>query len=159
MSERQPDPEGLLEAIGRFEVEVGPVRSLGAMAAGERRVVEITGGRAAGLLAGEILPGGADWQWLRSDGITEISAHYVVQTDAGALVEIHSDGYRHGPAQVMARLAAGAAVDRSEYYFRTALRFALVSADPRLARLNGLLGVGVGQRQAGRVLLDIFTLR
>ena len=77
----------------------------------------------------------------------------------GDRVEIRSEGYRHGPAEVMERLAAGEPVDPSRYYFRTALRFATASADPGLARLNGLIGFAVGARQAGRVLLDVYLLR
>ena len=77
---------------------------------------------------------------------------------ARLIVEIRSDGYRHGPAEVMQRLAAGERVDPSLYYFRTVLRFATASAEPGLARLNGLLGCAIGERQAGAVLLDVFVL-
>lgn len=159
-SENRADALGLrTEAAGRFEVEVGALQSLGSMATGERRVVAITGGRAHGLLAGKILPGGADWQWVRADGITEISAHYVVRTADGDLVEVHSDGYRHGPPEVMARLAAGEGVDPSLYYFRTTLRFATASGRPDLARLNGLLAIGVGERRARQVVIHLHLVR
>jgi hypothetical protein len=159
MTGARPQAGASLESIGRFEVEVGEVRSLGSMAAGERRVVAITGGCARGLLEGEILTGGADWQWLRSDGVTEICAQYVLRTKLGELVEIRSDGYRHGPPEIMARLAAGESVDPSLYYFRTSIRFATAAPRPELASLNGLLGIGIGERRARQVLLETFVLR
>ena len=152
------------ELLFRIECDVGPVSSLGKMASGERRVVAIDGGRVlpatpGGALTGRILPGGADWQWVRSDGITEIAAHYIVATDGGDQIEIHSDGYRHGPAQVMARLGRGEPVAPTEYYFRTAVRFHTASADPQLSRLNGLVAFALGERRAAQVLLGIYALR
>jgi hypothetical protein len=144
--------------------DVGRVETLGAMAQGERRVVAITGGRIVparegGALAGSILPGGADWQWVRSDGITEIAAHYVAQTDSGERIEIDSRGYRHGPPDVMQRLAFGEPVAPSEYYFRTAITFRTASRLQELARLNGIVALAIGERHAGQVLLQVFALR
>lgn len=154
----------------RIEAEVGAIESLGVMATGERRVVAINGGSVssrrppAGVdlgafeLEGRLLPGGADWQWVRSDGITEIAAHYVIQTNSGDHIEVQSNGYRHGPADVMRRLAAGAAVAAHEYYFRTAVTFRTAAVRSELNRLNGLLAIAVGERRARAVLLDIYTV-
>ena len=156
--------EPSFDLLFRVECDVGPLESLGAMAGGERRVVSITGGRIipaapGSAMAGRILPGGADWQWVRTDGITEIHAHYVVQADTGDRIEVDSQGYRHGPPEVIARLVRGEAVDPREYYFRTAVRFRTASAHPELARLNGVLAVALGERRAAQVLLGIYALR
>ncbi len=142
--------------LSEFVVELAPVQSLGLMAAGERRVVPITGGTASGSLAGTILPGGADWQWLRTDGITEISAHYVLRNDAGDLIEVQSEGLRHGPPAVMERLASGAAVDAAQYYFRTAIR--LRTASSTWARLNKMLAIASGARMAQAVRLQVYEV-
>lgn len=154
----------------RIEAEVGAVEHLGVMASGERRVVAINGGSvssrrppagvsAAALeLEGKLLPGGADWQWVRSDGITEIAAHYVIETTLGERIEVQSNGYRHGPADVMRRLAAGAAVAGHEYYFRTAVTFRTAAVRPELSRLNGVLAIAVGERRARAVLLEIHAV-
>ena len=56
--------------------------------------------------------GGVDWQWLRSDGVIEIAAHYVIRADDGGLIEVRSDGLRHGSAEVLAQLARGETVPR-----------------------------------------------
>jgi hypothetical protein len=158
------DPQTLLQPLLRVEADVGRIESLGAMAQGERRVVAITGGRIAALrddslLDGAILPGGADWQWVRSDGITEIAAHYVAETRRGERIEIDSRGYRHGPPDAMARLARGEPVAPHEYYFRTAITFRTASGAPELARLNGLVAVAAGERRAAQVLLTVYELR
>lgn len=147
----------------RVECDVGEIRSLGQMPMGERRVVSIDGGRilpaqAGGAPAGAILAGGADWQWIRSDGIAEIAAHYTVLTDDGDHIEVDSSGYRHGPPEVIARLARGDAVAASEYYFRTAMRFRTNSARPQVQRLNGVLAFAIGERRPAQVLLSVYEL-
>ncbi len=53
-------------------------------------------------------------------------------------------GFRHGPAEVMARLARGEAVDPAEYYFRIQASFS--TSAPRYAWLNGVLAIGLGHR-------------
>jgi Protein of unknown function (DUF3237) len=142
--------------LSDFVLELAPVQSLGLMAAGERRMVAITGGIASGTLAGTIVCGGADWQWLRADGITEISAHYLLRTDTGDLIEVQSEGLRHGPPEVMARLAAGDAVDPAEYYFRTAIRLRTASA--AWSRLNKMLALASGARMAQAVRLQVYEV-
>ena len=74
-------------------------------------------------LNGRILPGGADWQIIRTDGVADLKARYTIETEAGARILVPSDGLRHGPPEVIARLARGETVDPSLYYFRTAMRF------------------------------------
>src|SRR3954452_20138951 len=112
-----------LETVLVVEASVGPVVSRGPAPAGRRRVVAILGGTVEGDgIRGEIVPGGEDWQTLRADGVLEIEAHYVVRLEDGALVEILSQGYRHGPPEVMERLARGESVRADEYFFRTLMR-------------------------------------
>jgi Protein of unknown function (DUF3237) len=160
----QPGLQPEFELLFRVHCDVGPIQSLGSVAGVERRVVPILGGMVTAAetnsaLSGRILPGGADWQWVRSDAITEISAHYVIQTGSGDAIEVESRGVRHGPPEVMARLARGETVDATRYYFRTAVRFRTASQHPAVARLNGLVSFALGQRQATQVLLGIYALK
>jgi Protein of unknown function (DUF3237) len=149
-------PPGLL-LMARVCCDVGAVQSLGTTAAGERRWVPLTGGTVSGPeLQGRIVEGGADWQLLREDGVLEISAHYVVATDDGAFIEVGSKGLRHGPPEAMARLARGEPVAAGDYFFRTAMRFA--TGHPAWRHLNKVMALGVGQREAGRVLLDVYRI-
>ena len=144
--------------MARVTCEVGPLVSLGAPAKhGERRYVPLAGGSVSGPeLNGSVLPGGTDWQVQRADGATDISAHYVIQTDDGALIEVQSDGVRHGPPEVMARLARGEVVAADAYYFRTVMR--LTTGHPNWLHLNKLLALAYGQREASRVLLDVWRV-
>ena len=50
---------------------------------------------------GTIVPGGADWQYVRADGVTVVEASYLLRTDDEVLIEVHNRGIRHGPAEIM----------------------------------------------------------
>ena len=150
-------PAPALLPMTQIRCEVGALVTLGATPAGERRYVPLGGGSARGPeLDGELVEGGIDWQVLRSDGVLEIAAHYVIRTTDGALVEVQSNGLRHGPADVMERLARGEAVAREAYFFRTLMRF--TTGSPAWQHLNRVMAIAVGQREARTVLLDVYRL-
>ena len=152
-----PVPPPLLP-MARLVCEVGPAISLGGPAKhGERRFVPILGDTVRGPeLNGTLLDGGVDWQVQRADGATDFSAHYVNRTDDGALIEVQSDGLRHGPPEVMARLARGEAVPPQDYFFRTLLR--LTTGHPAWLHLNKLMVLAAGQRERSRVTLDLWRI-
>lgn len=120
-----------------------------------RRMIPLLGGTVSGSLTGKIVPGG-DWQTSFPDGRLEIAAHYALDIDGHGLVEIQSNGVRHGAPEVLAQLARGEEVEASRYYFRTAIRFRTAAAG--LLRLNAVLGISTGERRRDRVLLDIFEV-
>ena len=73
------------------EVQIGPRTPLGASALGERFIVPILGGRFDGpRLRGTVLPGGADRQLLRPDGVKELDALYEMQTDDGSVITVRN---------------------------------------------------------------------
>jgi hypothetical protein len=151
-----PPPPALLP-MARVRCDVGPLVSLGAAAYGERRYVPLGGGTVEGPeLNGLIVEGGVDWQVHRADGVLDIAAHYVIRTVDGALVEVQSNGMRHGPPEVMARLGRGEVVARDEYFFRTVMR--LQTGHPAWLHLNRVIAIAVGQREASRVILDVYRL-
>ena len=86
----------------------------------------------------------------------EINAHYVIAAADAAFVEVTSNGLRHGPPAVRARLARGEAVDPGEYFLRTLMRF--VTGHPAWTHLNKVMALAVGQREAGQVLLDVWRI-
>jgi hypothetical protein len=63
---------------------------------------------------------------------------------------------RHGPADVMQRLAQGEPVDPSEYYFRTVASF--VTSAPRYAWLGAIIAVGIGHRYPTGPLYHLFEI-
>lgn len=145
-----------LELLMQLAVDVGEVVTMGEGPLGERRVVGILGGTFEGpALGGEILPG-ADWQLARSDGVLEIDARYALRERTGGTVQVLSQGYRHGPAEVLAALGRGEAVDPASYFFRTVMRFE--TGAPHLAWLNRTIAVATGERRARQVLLKAFAL-
>ena len=156
MSINLPAPP-LLVPMCQVRCEVGALVSLGAAKHGERRYVPLGGGIVQGPeLNGTLVEGGVDWQVNRADGALEIAAHYVIRSDDGALIEVQSDGLRHGQPEVMARLARGEAVARDEYFFRTVVRY--TTGAPAWLHLNRTLALAVGQRDAAAVRLDFYRI-
>ncbi len=146
-----------LEFIFEAHVTVDKPQELGDIAKGGRRIVPITGGDFAGpALRGTVLPGGADWQILRGDGVAELEARYTLRTDDGALVYVRNHALRHGPAEVMAALAAGRAVAPESYYFRGTTFFETGAA--RYAWLSKHIIVCTGDRDSARVNLKFYKL-
>lgn len=144
------------EFLMQLAVDVGEPVSMGEAPQGERRVVAILGGRFEGpALRGAILPG-ADWQLMRRDGVLEIDARYALRDERGGIVQVLSQGYRHGPPGVLAALGRGEAVDPAGYFFRTVMRFE--TGDAQLAWLNRVIAVATGERHARQVLLRAHAL-
>jgi hypothetical protein len=143
--------------IFTIEAELEAIMSLGQTPSGERRIIGILGGPVRGpKLNGRVLPGGADWQIIRSDGAADIQARYTIETDKGGRILVNSDGIRHGPPEVLAALARGEAVDPARYYFRTVMRFE--TADPEAAWLNRILAIARGERLPRAVKLDVYEV-
>jgi hypothetical protein len=146
------------EFLCRIEVTLEPVRDLGETPLGRRRIIGITGGKFAGpRLAGRILPGGADWQVIRGDGVAYLDARYTLETADGALIYVNNKGYRHGPKEVIERLARGEEVDPALYYMRATPWFE--TAAPAYAWLNRAICVATGARRAAAVELDFYEVK
>jgi hypothetical protein len=142
--------------ILHVQAELADILQFGATPIGERRVINILGGTVTGKLTGKILPGGADWQFIRADGAAHVEARYTIQSDSGALVLVNSEGVRHGPPEVLARLMTGEVVDPQLYYFRTCMRFE--TGDKELDWLNRIIAIARGQRTKNAVILDVYEV-
>ena len=146
-----------LELIFAAEVSVSPPLDCGDVGKGMRRIVPITGGEFSGPnIRGKVLPGGADWQVLRSDGTAELEARYTLRTDEGVLIYVRNHGLRHGPPDVVAALAAGRPVHPARYYFRGATFFE--TSDARYAWLTKHIIVCTGERESAAVKLRFFKM-
>ncbi len=145
------------QPIFTIHAELETITSLGHTPYGERRVIGILGGKVSGpKLNGRILRGGADWQIIRSDGAADIKARYTIETEAGALIMVTSEGLRHGPPDVMEKLTRGDNVDPRHYYFRTVMRFE--TSDTAVDWLNRILAIARGQREPRAVRLDVYEV-
>ncbi|WP_440071640.1 DUF3237 domain-containing protein [Streptosporangium sp. OZ121] len=146
-----------LEHLATFTVKLDPILELGGTHWGRRRVINIVGGSFDGpRFSGVVLPGGADWQVVHADGMASVDTRYTLRTHDGAHLYLSTSGVRHGPAEVMARLARGEPVDPSEYYFRLFCRFE--TGDERYLWLNRTLAVGKAGRLPDAVRYDAYTL-
>jgi Protein of unknown function (DUF3237) len=147
-----------LQSLFKAEIALAKPQELGDTPQGRRRIIGITGGRFSGeRLSGRVLPGGADWQVIRADGVADLDARYTLETADGALIYVRNRGYRHGPAEVLSRLAAGEAVDPSLYYMRTTPMFE--TGDARYAWLNRIVCVATGARRPSAVELEVFEIK
>ena len=151
-------PRPTLEHVTDLAVEAGEVRHLGAVRSGVRRIIPIVGGTMSGpLLNGRVVGHGADWQTVRGDGAAELDARYLLETDDGAEIELVDRGVRHGPPEVIRRLAAGEVLPGEDYYLRSAIR--LETGDERYAWVNSTLFVGAGMRTAQGVTISVYAVR
>ena len=96
MMSNPPICEFLYEAI----VDIADVQNLGQSLQGQRFIVNILGGEFNGpCLKGKVLPGGADRQLLRPDGVKELDALYEIQTDDGTVITVHNQVVVDMPTQ------------------------------------------------------------
>jgi hypothetical protein len=146
------DAPDTLQAEFVFEVraELSPAIVNGETSDGRRLAIPITGGDFTGEdIRGEVLAGGADYQLVRADGVTEVHAVYMIRTDDGALINVVNDGIIVPPA------AAGGAP-----YIRTTPRFtAPVGKYDWLNKNVFLSNLVVKPERPGMVFVQIYRVR
>ena len=138
--------------------DVPRIVDLGATPAGQRRIALVTGGVFKGeRLSGTIhaAPGG-DWILVRPDGATVLDVRITLETDDRQLIYMTYRGVRHGPADVMARLAKGETVDPASYYFRTTPVFE--TASPKYDWLNRIVSVASGRREKSGPVYEVYEV-
>ena len=136
---KHPPVEPVARLVWTAVVDVGDRQDLGASASGHRFLVPILGGRfyagpgIAGL-SGEVLPGGADRQLLRPDGVKELDALYEMQTEAGAVLTIRNrvivDDARQPDRYAMSVISVRAPTGPLDWLNRRLLLGTLQSARP-----------------------------
>jgi hypothetical protein len=124
------------------------VLSVGDTATGQIRAIPITGGEVVGEgIAGRVIPGGADWQRTRPDGVTEIEATYALELADGTLVKVVNRG-------LIVPSAPG-----SSAYFRTAIEFTAPNGPYQwLNEAIFLCSAGGAEGRPGTVQVDVYKL-
>lgn len=149
--------EPRLELIGRCRADLGEPLELGRTPWGRRRVIPIVGGEFGGpRVSATILTGGADWQVVHDDGMAAIDTRYTLRTPDDALISVATRGVRHGPPEVLRRLAEGQPVDPAEYYFRVSIQYETGAAD--YLWLNRIVAVASAVRLADQVIYDAYAV-
>jgi len=147
-----------LELICRLRATLERPLEFGQTPRGRRRVIGIAGGEFDGPhLSGRVLPGGADWQVVHEDGTASIDTRYTLECHDGALIYVATHGWRHGPREVLERIARGDLVDPSDYYFRVSIRYE--TSAPQYDWLNRVVAVASAVRLADQVMYDAYAVR
>jgi hypothetical protein len=132
--------------IMEAKVNVGEMQSIGTAQHGFRRIIPITGGNFKGQrLKGTVLPGGADWQIIRPDGIREIEARYTLETDDGSKIYVMNKG-----------LIRGQSDDPDTFYFKTTPIFE--AAEEKYAWLTQSLFLATVEPRLGSVYIGFFEI-
>ncbi len=110
---------------------------------GRRRYIPITGGTFEGSkIRGTVLPGGADWQTSRPDGVTEVDALYSIRADDGTVIIVRNCGV----------ITAGGA------YMRTAPRFEVPNGPHAWLNQAQFVGSVSGGPRPGTVIIRVFRV-
>ena len=146
-----------LEFICELNVKLDPAIVVGETAHGIRRIIPIVGGEVKGpAIQAEIISGGADWQVLRTDGVTELEAHYQFKTDDGVIIYIKNTGLRVASPEVATKMARGEKVDASEYYFRAVPKFE--APQGKYSFLNDAIFICTGERTPDSVKIRVWKV-
>jgi len=134
------------EFVFEIKAKIAAVVPLGETKDGKRQAIPITGGSFAGEnIKGEVIPGGADYQLVRPDGIVEINAIYMIKTDDGAVINVQNSGIIN-PAP-------------DNFYFRTAPKFtAPIGPYDWLNKSLFLSSIRTDPEQPGYVFIRVFKV-
>jgi hypothetical protein len=140
-----------------LKLYAGAPQMVGKTPLGERRVVEVIDGSFTGeRMRGTLVKGGAaDWIMLRPDA-TMLDVRLVLKTDDDALLGMTYRGFRHGPADIIAKVNRGEPVEPGSYYFRTAVFFETAAA--KYDWLNRTIAIGTGHRTPEGPGYDVFEV-
>ena len=150
-------PQLVSELLFQISLELGysGVQNVGAIPAGGRTVVPVSGGRFEGpRLRGQVLPG-ADWVLWRPDGAMLVDVRLALLTDDGATIAMLYTGLAYGRTEgAMTQFRNREAVLDADIYIRTTPRFE--TSDPRYDWLNRVIAVGHGYRDAEESSYRVF---
>lgn len=155
----QNQPEApKLEYVCELKVKLKPAIVVGETPHGTRRIIPIVGGSFEGpKMKGEILDGGADWQIIRKDGVSELEAHYQIKTDDGVVIYIKNVGLRVATPEIAAKIAKGEIVSPNDYYFRAIPKFD-APVDSKYEWMNNAIFICRGIRNPDGVVILIWKV-
>jgi Protein of unknown function (DUF3237) len=146
-----------LEFVCELKIKLKTPIIVGEMPHGLRRIIPIAGGTFEGpKMKGEVLDGGADWQIVRKDGVSELEAHYQIKTDDGVIIYIKNVGLRVATPAVAARIGRGEIVPPSEYYFRAVPKFE--APEGKYAWVNNAIFICKGIRNPDNVTIQVWKV-
>ncbi|MDZ7899777.1 MAG: DUF3237 domain-containing protein [Arcicella sp.] len=146
-----------LEFVCELKIKLKAPFIVGDTPHGLRRIILIVGGTFEGpKMKGEVLDGGADWQIVRKDGVSELEAHYQIKTDDGVIIYIKNIGLRVATPEVTARIGRGEQVNPSEYYFRAMPKFEAPAG--KYEWMNNSIFICKGIRNPDNVTIQVWKV-
>jgi hypothetical protein len=142
-----------------FRVDVGPIVSIDDTEGAERGFTPIIGGTVEGpRLRGTVLPGGGDWWVRRSPDTIALEAHYLVQAEDGAAIDVVNRGYyrTETPELLEHLMEKGEKVDPARLYYRTSPVFR--AGHPAHEWLAENVFVGMAREEAGQVCIRFYLV-
>ena len=137
------------ELVLELRVAISPAIEVGESDNGHRQFIPITGGFFVGDgIRGTVLPGGADWQLLRPDGVREIVAIYAIQTDDGVTIMVDNRG-----------IAVPADGSGGAPYVRTSPKFHAPAGKYDWLNKGVFVGSITGAPGGGAVIIRVFAVR
>jgi hypothetical protein len=139
----------------RLDVECDPPLAVGRIAAGERTLYPIRGGRFEGpRLAGDVLPG-ADVFLRRPDDVGVLDARYALRADDGTLVTVHNTGLLVplGPPPTTPQEA-----EAMDFACHCHPVFEVATDSPHAWLARGFFVGKVTYPAEGRVVIDVYQL-
>jgi hypothetical protein len=140
------------EFVLEVRAEIAPAVVIGPSSQGIRRLIPITGGSFEGpRVRGVVVPGGADWQLERPDGVTSVEAKYTLKASDGTLLSVTNRGI-----VVPATATAGAPASG---YVRTVPEFEVPSGTHDWLNRSIFVGsLDATQFKQGRVIVRVFRV-
>jgi len=146
-----------LAFVCEIKVKIDQPLIIGQTPHGFRRVIPLMGGTFEGPdIAGEILEGGADWQLIRDDGVTELEAHYQLKTTDGVIIYLKNVGLRVATPEISGKIARGEVVSPNEYYFTTLPKFEVAAS--KYEWMNNTIFIAKGIRNADNVAIRVWKV-
>lgn len=144
------------EFLGTLRIELGHSYPLETTPAGWRRIDVFGGGTFRGPKISGTLLNGTDALLGRRDGSMQPDVRLTICTEDQAYIFVTYRGVRHGPAEVMEKIAQGVPVAPDEYYLRCAPFFETGAA--RYDWLNRVVSIGVGRREPTAAVYEIYEI-
>lgn len=144
------------EFLGTLRIELGVSHLVGNNPNGRRRIDVFGGGSFKGPKINATLVTGSDSLLGRADGSMQPDVRLTLKTDDHAVIYVTYRGVRHGPKDVMEKIARGETVSPDSYYLRSAPFFETSAA--RYDWLNRIVSVGIGRREPTAAVYEIYEV-
>ena len=140
-----------IEPLMKIRIQIGTPIAIGDMGRGSRSIGVVAGGTFEGdQLCGRIVPPGADWVVVGSDGIGEIDVRLALTTDDDANIYVRYTGV----LRLDEVLLSGGETQFGDSYFVTQVRFE--TGAEKYAWLNQVVAIAEGRVIEGGVEYQVF---